>query len=283
MELHREHVHYSLKSHQHPSTGWLCLGNRRDGWHRRCHLGGGLRSGNRPMEFDRQHVHRASGSCGCFAQQRQGARRRRSQRPAQYLPRERRALRSSTGTWTPTGSLQMGRDFFTLTLLSDGRVLAAAGQNKGKFLQESEIYDSATGVWTVTGSLWLGRREHTATLLPDGRVLVAGGLDGRRATTSAELYDPSTGLWTATAPLPAPREGHCATLLDGTVVLTGDVSTNAPNTWALYDIATSTWTAGRVNGYHSSSTATLLNDDTILVAGSSSKRRASSEIGMQTP
>ena len=189
----------------------------------------------------------------------------------------------ATGTWTPTDRLHIGRAPLTLTLLSDGRVLAAGGQNKNNRLQESEIYDPASGIWTVTGSLAVGRSDHTATLLPSGQVLVAGGFDGTRATASAELYDPSTALWTPTASLPRPRYTHRATLLDGNVVLTGDVTTGAPNTWVLYDTATATWTRGKMKGPHSDHTATLLNDDTILVAGGiSTTRRASCEIGALT-
>jgi len=188
----------------------------------------------------------------------------------------------ATGTWTPTGSLQIGREAFTLTLLNDGRVLAAGGQTKSNRLTEAEIYDPASGAWTVTGSLTVGRSNHTATLLPDGQVLVAGGFDGKRATASAELYNPATGSWTTTASLPAPRYAHRATLLDGNVVLTGDIATGRPNTWALYDSVIGTWTQGKTRGPHSGNTAVLLNDDTILVAGGSDQPRASSEIGTPT-
>lgn len=160
--------------------------------------------------------------------------------------------------------------------------MAAAGQNKSNFLTEAEIYDPVTGDWTATGSLAVGRSNHTATLLPNGQVLVAGGFDGRGATASAELYDPATGMWTATAPLPAPRYSDRATLLNGNVVLTGDVSTGGPNTWAMYDTASGTWTRGRMKGSHSGHTATLLKNDTILVAGGSSKHRVSAEIGAVT-
>ena len=66
----------------------------------------------------------------------------------------------ATGIWAPTGRLQIGRENFTLTLLSDGRVLAAAGQYKAKQQQESEIYDPATGAWTVTGESGV-RAQHS--------------------------------------------------------------------------------------------------------------------------
>src|SRR5262245_13655301 len=81
------------------------------------------------------------------------------------------------GTWTITGSLHTARLFHTATVLSDGKVLVAAGTDSDFFvLGSAELYDPASGTWTTTGSL-TARAFHTATLLPDGKVLVAGGYD----------------------------------------------------------------------------------------------------------
>jgi hypothetical protein len=54
----------------------------------------------------------------------------------------------ATGTWTTTGSLSTPRGYHhTATLLSDGKVLVAAGSNTagGDVLDEAELYDPATG------------------------------------------------------------------------------------------------------------------------------------------
>ena len=74
----------------------------------------------------------------------------------------------STGTWSPTGSLKVGRAGATATLLQNGDVLVAGGScngegygcDAGSFLsnlKSAEIYDPSTGVWTLTGSMNAGR------------------------------------------------------------------------------------------------------------------------------
>ena len=104
------------------------------------------------------------------------------------------------GTFRATGSMvQARRSHFTATLLLDGRVLIAGGENPGS-LDTAELYDPATGKFTATGSMADALVAQTATLLPDGRVLIAGGFDGRAHVTTAELYDPKTGMFSPTGP-----------------------------------------------------------------------------------
>ncbi len=83
-----------------------------------------------------------------------------------------------TGGWSPTGSLGIGRDYHSLTLLPDGRVLAAGGLGPAGVLATTEIYSLATGTWTSGPALRMPRADHASALLPDGRVLVAGGATG---------------------------------------------------------------------------------------------------------
>jgi hypothetical protein len=78
-------------------------------------------------------------------------------------------------TFGNTGSLNIGRVLHTATLLPNGKVLVAGGDNGGGILSSAELYDPASGTWSVTGSLNTARRSHTATLLPNGKVLVEGG------------------------------------------------------------------------------------------------------------
>jgi hypothetical protein len=75
--------------------------------------------------------------------------------------------------WEYTGSLKTARFHHTATLLPDGRVLVAGGEDQKNALASAELYDPATGTWSVTGSLNTARDSHTATLLPNGMVLVA--------------------------------------------------------------------------------------------------------------
>jgi WD40 repeat protein len=182
----------------------------------------------------------------------------------------------TTGSWAATGSMVTHRGSVgTLTLLLDGRVLAAGDGT-------SELYDPATGTWTASGKMVIGDASYNATLLPDGRVLVAGGggggsvtCDGCAPRSSAELYDPASGTWTPAADMTRPRSGPTATLLpDGRVlVVGGDPPTDqpgpyGPSTAELYDPGTGTWTAtGSMGTPRGSHTATLLPDGMVLVAG----------------
>ena len=91
----------------------------------------------------------------------------------------------ASGTWTATGSLATARVLHTATLLPNGKVLVAGGDNCGDLaLASAELYDPASGTWTATGSLVTARAFHTATLLPNGKVLAAGGLQNGLGPTS---------------------------------------------------------------------------------------------------
>jgi hypothetical protein len=94
----------------------------------------------------------------------------------------------ASGTWTATGSLSSARRSSTATLLPNGKVLVAGGDDGTTVLSSAELYDPASGAWTSTGSLITGRSSHSATLLPNGKVLMAGGYDGSNTLGSAELY-----------------------------------------------------------------------------------------------
>lgn len=61
-------------------------------------------------------------------------------------------------TIVPTGSMNVPRSNHTLTLLPDGRVLAAGGVTTSAVVTSTaEIYDPATGTWTLTGSMMTPR------------------------------------------------------------------------------------------------------------------------------
>jgi hypothetical protein len=103
------------------------------------------------------------------------------------------------------------RSWYTLTLLPDGRVLAAGGETEacsgricyfGGAVASAELYDPVSGTFSATDSMTTAREIHTATLLNDGKVLVAGGESWIGAfpqvSASAELYTPPTLI-------PAPR------------------------------------------------------------------------------
>ncbi len=104
----------------------------------------------------------------------------------------------SSGTFSPTGSMTVGRHLHTATLLLDGRVLVAGGTSPkisgGTVINipqaTVELFDPLTGTFGRAGSMTTERSGHTATLLSDGRVLIAGGGTTGDLLPSAELYDP---------------------------------------------------------------------------------------------
>ena len=190
----------------------------------------------------------------------------------------------ATGTWTRTGSMNVGRAAHTATLLFNGKVLVV-GASRG-FPNSAELYDPATGNWSFTGSTVTPLfGYHTATLLANGKVLVAAGYDSNGGVSAnAQLYNPATGTWTATGSLTTARQDHKAALLTNGMVLVAGGSNFVSGILAsaeLYDPATGNWTgAGRLNVARWHHTATSLSDGTVLVAGGLSRRNslASAEI-----
>ena len=133
----------------------------------------------------------------------------------------------NTGEFTSAGSMTYRRSSFAATLLRNGLVLVAGGDNvtaDGGMLTTAELYDPSTNKWTETGSMAGSRAEMTATLLLDGRVLVVG--------LGAELYDPAIGKFSSAAEMKENRIRQTATLLpDGRVLIAGGASNTAELYW----------------------------------------------------
>jgi len=164
-----------------------------------------------------------------------------------------------TGTWSATGGMTTSRYHHTATLLPNGKVLVAGGQNGSSYLSSAELYDPSNGTWSATGGMTTSGFYNTATLLPNGKVLVTVG------TSSAELYDPSNGTWSATGRMTTGWGNSTATLLpNGKVLVAGGTSSKTE----LYDPNNGTWNAtGSMTSGRYGHTATLLLNGKVLAAG----------------
>jgi hypothetical protein len=169
----------------------------------------------------------------------------------------------------------------SLTLLGDGRVLAAGGYG---YPQPTtwEVFDPQSEQWIAGGIMSAPRAWHTATLLPNGKVLVAGGADNVSGPiATAELYDPIADTWGPASPMLRTRYRHTATLLpNGKVLVAGGFRNSSfipgyqpPDpTTELYDPATDTWAPGApMSMPHAYHAATLLGDGAVLVTGGNSR------------
>jgi Kelch motif/Bacterial Ig-like domain (group 2) len=180
----------------------------------------------------------------------------------------------STGTFTQTGSMAVGRFLHTATLLQNGKVLVVGGAltSTSDPVASAELYDPVTGSFTITGAMATAREQHTATLLADGRVLIVGGTTPTstgdfQPTATVEIYDPSTGSFSVTGSMAEARSFHTATLLpSGNVLVAGGGVENS--TAELYDPATGSFSiTGGMEIGRSGHTATLLPNGSVLVAG----------------
>ena len=164
----------------------------------------------------------------------------------------------STGTWALTGSMTTGRVDFTLTLVSNGKVVAAGRADNGTALSSAELYNPATGTWTATGSMTSGNESPPSILLQNGQVLVTG---------NDNLYNPSTGTWTATTRPSSGGFSPLALLPNGDVWGGGGVFGDAvynPSTAQWINIAPPPCTTRSQN---CESAGALLNTGKVLVAG----------------
>lgn len=201
----------------------------------------------------------------------------------------------SGGAWMITGILNVPRFLHTATLLQDGRVLIAGGEDalvcllnpcpllEGG-LRSSEVYNPSIGNFSITGDMAEARTGHTATLLTNGKVLITGGGNNFYTFDSAEVYDPATGLFSPTANrMSIPRAGHTATLLsNGKVLIAGGSieggnitsselfgdETVLINAAELYDPISNTFSpTGNLIDARVGHVAVLLSNGKVLIAG----------------
>lgn len=187
------------------------------------------------------------------------------------------------GSFALTGMMNVARVAHTATLLNDGTVLIAGGEdNNGVTQFNAELYNPSTGSFALTnGVMDVARIAHTATLLQDGTVLITGGeaATGTEVYDTADIYNPLTGLFTQTiGPMTSARAFHTATLLaSGQVLISGgiDPTFRPVATAELYDPTTQTFAlTATMTTERAGHTATLLQSGLVLLAGGEDKSLA---------
>ena len=179
-------------------------------------------------------------------------------------------------TWAAMADLSEARGRHSATLLANGTVLIAGGQDvAGRPLAASEIYDPATGIYSPLASplpmpLW----GHTAARLDDGTVLIAGGNgEGGLPVADAQLFDPAAAAFIRVGYMSTPRSQHTGMLLgDGRVLLAGGTDgATAVARLELYDPAARTISPApsALLAPRQNHIATRLIDGRVLIAGGS--------------
>lgn len=197
----------------------------------------------------------------------------------------------ATGAWTPTGGLNVPRDYQTATLLANGNVLITGGFGYAGTLTSAEIYNVSTGKWSLAGNMGYARSEHTATLLPNGKVLITGG-NGVYGVllASAEIFNPGTRTFTPVASMTYNRQDHTATLLrNGKIIVVGGTSVQnrmyvSLNSAEVFDPATSTWSAtGNMHDGRTQHSVVLLPSGQLLAIGGIGSRTYLSSAELYQP
>lgn len=189
-----------------------------------------------------------------------------------------------TPTPPPISSMAQARGSHTATVLGDGRVLIAGGDDGGTavdaIIASVELYDPSTGGWSSAGSMARQRTRHVALALQDGRILVGGGggiihveeIDEPLILT--EVFDPSTDTWSPAGRMAKARDRFAAALLaDGRVLAAaGNDGRAIPESILVsaevYDPASGTWSpTGDMAHARQGHTATTLTDGRVLLAG----------------
>jgi N-acetylneuraminic acid mutarotase len=183
-----------------------------------------------------------------------------------------------SGTWRAAGSLLQQRDNGqTATLLPDGTVLVAGGQDSGGTITaETEIFHPADSTWAKGPPMGVARLGHTAVRLDDGRVLVIGGLSAfgtpvNAPMPTAEIYDPAAQAWSRTGAMPTAAIQPAAVVLsDSRVLAVGGSPDGTVGTAAVqvFDPRNNLWTALRpMSTPRRGPAALLLHTGKVLVAG----------------
>ena len=144
----------------------------------------------------------------------------------------------ATGQFHGTRSpMAFARDRPTATLLPDGTVLIAGGQNGAAEPDQAERFDPKSETFqTLPSPLVSPRMAHSAASLPGGDVLLSGGWSVPLAATtgSVELFNPGTQVFTAEPPLPVGAHDQALLVFpSGLVLIAGGKAASAAHETSL--------------------------------------------------
>ena len=143
----------------------------------------------------------------------------------------------ASGMWTATGNLSTARYAHTATLLPNGKVLVAAGEDtNGVFLAARNCTTRPAGRGVPRAASTPDALITRRRCCPTARCWWQGDITAS-ILRSAELYDPASGTWSATGSLTTARYDHTATLLpNGKVLVAGGYNGGPLSSAELYDI-----------------------------------------------
>jgi len=129
----------------------------------------------------------------------------------------------ASGTFALVRDMAVARTYQTATLLNDGSVLIAGGEQRHGCcmpLPNAEVYLPGPKSFSTVGSMAFPRVFHNATLLATGSVHVIGGGDA-----ITEIYSPTQAGFLQSISLQLPRTNHTATLLpnNGGILVCGGI------------------------------------------------------------
>jgi hypothetical protein len=192
----------------------------------------------------------------------------------------------SNDTWTMAGSMNELRTETGVSLLPDGRVLAAGGIHDLLIMSNCaqqatascEIYDPVTDTWSLTDSLVYARNFVRLQTLDDNSVLTVGGELDKDALSDCHLFSVDSSNWISTGTLNDPRiVSEVLKLPTGDVMTVGGWAylwSSQTSTAEIYNVASESWNSlpsmDYNRGWH---TATMLNNGDVIVVGGTSDDR----------
>jgi hypothetical protein len=189
----------------------------------------------------------------------------------------------STHSWLYGGTMLRPRVFFSMCSLSDGTVLAIAGDPSGT----SEIFDPNTNSWGDEAAMSKERYDFASVVTYSGEVLVAGGLVDGVMLRSTEMYDHETNSWYSSGSMLAQRAHFTLSLLpDGRVLAAGSWSSSsgALDTTEIFCQCSMEWSSSapmlQARGAHG---AASLADGTVALIGGRTTSSVTSSVEIYTP